>query len=218
MLPKRIILIRHGEADGNVDPKVFRYTPDHAINLTDRGKIQSIQAGEELNNIIPENQNVKIYCSPYERTRRTFDNVTFSLKRKVIKAEFDPRLREREWAGWFGDYLSNPRDRVHNFFYRMQDGESCADVYLRMTSFIDSLEKDVTNSDIDNVIIISHGTAMRVFLMRWFRYDEEEFYTIPNPHNCGMYVLKNKCLLGSMFTQKYELETEIKRVKKGTVL
>ncbi len=45
---KRIILVRHGESEGNVDRSAHRRIADHAISLTDRGKRQAIQAGQAL--------------------------------------------------------------------------------------------------------------------------------------------------------------------------
>ena len=38
--PKRIILIRHAESEGNVDETVYQRKPDHRIELTEKGKQQ----------------------------------------------------------------------------------------------------------------------------------------------------------------------------------
>lgn len=37
MRPNRIILVRHGESEGNLDKYKYRTTPDYALNLTQRG-------------------------------------------------------------------------------------------------------------------------------------------------------------------------------------
>lgn len=211
MLPKRIILLRHGESEGNVDPAVFRSVPDCTIPLTDTGHKQCEDAGKMLNKIIPSDESIHVYCSPYKRTRQTLDGIKKTLKREIKDIKFDPRIREREWAGWFGDYMAAPRDRKFNFFYRMPEGESCADVYNRMMGFIDTLDKDKECGDMDNIVIVSHGTAIRIFLMCWFREDEEYFYTIPNPKNCDMFVL-------TLEDGEYVLTTELKKARKGTVL
>lgn len=211
MAPHRIILLRHGESQGNVDPTVFRYTPDYKVSLTELGRMQSAVAGDMLNNIISDDETIRIYCSPYYRTRETLKNVQTTLKRTVIHTEFDPRIREREWSGWFGDHLAAPKDRAYKYFYRMSGGESCADVYTRITSFIESLRLDFDQMSSDNVLVISHGTAIRLFLQRWFRWDIDEYYTIQNPPNGGIIILERKF-------NEYELITEIKRATKGTVL
>jgi len=41
----RILLVRHGESLGNLDPLIHATTADHAVPLSDRGKEQARQAG-----------------------------------------------------------------------------------------------------------------------------------------------------------------------------
>ena len=66
------------------------------------------------------------------------------------------------------------------------------DVYSRVSSFIGTLFRefgkldDVENS---NVIIITHGLTLRLFLMRWFQYSVEEFESSRNPDNCRIVVM-----------------------------
>ena len=45
MKPKRIILIRHGESQANVDRYLFGQVPDYTIELTDKGHEQAKEAG-----------------------------------------------------------------------------------------------------------------------------------------------------------------------------
>ena len=47
-LPKRIVLIRHGESLGNADPSAYGHTPDWEIPLTLNGIEQSRALGLEL--------------------------------------------------------------------------------------------------------------------------------------------------------------------------
>ena len=39
--PKRLILVRHGESEGNVDPLIYASVADNALHLTDRGWLQA---------------------------------------------------------------------------------------------------------------------------------------------------------------------------------
>ena len=207
MLPKRIILMRHSESEGNVDPVKYRIKPDHDIELTEKGIQQAINIGKDLHNIIPIDESVKVYCSPFTRTRQTLNGILQNSQQCITSVEFDPRIREREWSDWFGDCMSVPRDRSHNFFYRMKGGESCADVYTRITSFIESMEKDFDNNTSENVLILSHGTAIRVFLMRFFRQDEMYFYNTRNPRNGEAFVIEWNDI-------EYKLITDVTRTKK----
>ena len=39
--PKRIILIRHAESVGNIDPTLYSHTPDNKLQITEKGNHQS---------------------------------------------------------------------------------------------------------------------------------------------------------------------------------
>lgn len=43
MKPKRIILIRHGQSEANVDNYLFSSKPDYTIELTDKGRVQAVE-------------------------------------------------------------------------------------------------------------------------------------------------------------------------------
>jgi len=47
-LPKRIIMIRHGESEGNVNHNIYKTVPDNCIELTEKGFEQAKEAGESL--------------------------------------------------------------------------------------------------------------------------------------------------------------------------
>ena len=44
MKPKRIILIRHGESEGNLDKGVYAQKPDYSLLLTELGHRQAQEA------------------------------------------------------------------------------------------------------------------------------------------------------------------------------
>ncbi len=74
MKPKRIILVRHGESEANVERTKYESTPDYALDLTDTGRAQAIRAGEEIRGIIGE-ETIHAYVSPFYRTRQTFEEI-----------------------------------------------------------------------------------------------------------------------------------------------
>ena len=69
--PKRIVLIRHAESEGNVDETMYMRKPDHRIELTEKGKRQAREAGEQLKNLLGPNETLYVYVSPYLRTMQT---------------------------------------------------------------------------------------------------------------------------------------------------
>ena len=69
-MPTRIILVRHGQSEGNVDEAAYEDCPDNKIRLTQKGRAQAFEAGKRLANIIGD-ESMHIFFSPYMRTRET---------------------------------------------------------------------------------------------------------------------------------------------------
>jgi hypothetical protein len=96
--PKRLILIRHGESQGNLDSRIYSSTPDHAIGLTEKGREQAHHCGEELKKLIGINETLICFVSPFRRSRETCQLICESFpKENIIKVREDPRIREQEW-------------------------------------------------------------------------------------------------------------------------
>lgn len=209
MKPKRIILIRHGESEGNVDPSVYGTTPDYALKLTSAGHQQAIDCGKKLKELISK-ESAMFYVSPFWRTRETFENIVSQLDLKELKYREEPRIREQEWGHLRGeterDDVIKDRDAYGTFYFRIPDGESCADVYDRVTTFLDTLHRDFEKPDYpDNAILVIHGMTIRLFLMRWFQWTVEDFEALSNPPNCATVIMNLQN------DGKYALGTELKR-------
>ena len=214
MKPKRIILVRHGESYENIDKSVYRSKPDYAIKLTKDGIDQALNAGKNINDIIGI-EDYCIYYSPYFRTRQTMD---FSVKN--LKGEFcqfkreEPRIREQEYSGGIRDYdridFEKERESFGKFFYRMNGGESAADVFDRVSDFIGTLHRDFEKENYPkNTLIFTHGMSMRVFIMRFLHNTVEQFELWKNPKNGEIYILELQD------NNKYKLVIEIPENKMG---
>lgn len=208
MKPKRIILIRHGESEGNVEKSIYSQKPDYALLLTEKGKEQAVDAGEMLKKIIGEERSM-FYVSPHFRTRMTFEGLAGKLNKQLLLYVEEPRLREQEWGHLRSvdecNRVDKERDEYGTFYYRIPEGESAADVYDRVSDFFGTLYRDFEKPDFpENVVIVSHGMTIRLFLMRWLHWNVEEFEKVKNPDNCQILVMEqNKA-------GKYELKTELK--------
>ena len=79
----RVFLVRHGESEGNVNLDVYKSKPDHALDLTERGKLQARESGEYLKKYFEKHHgskeklghHVRMWVSPYQRTRQTAEEV-----------------------------------------------------------------------------------------------------------------------------------------------
>lgn len=198
MKPKRIILIRHGESVGNVDPSVYKKTPDYALDLTEEGRKQVQNAGREISNIIGATK-VFAYVSPWKRTRLTYQGIVETLKDRVVKTVEEPLLREQDW-GYLADIetlarINKERAEYGQFYYRVPNGESGADVYQRMCSLLTTMHRHFENPSYpDNALLVTHGMTLRVFLCRFFRFPIEYFETIENPFNAEIFVIERDAL------------------------
>jgi broad specificity phosphatase PhoE len=210
MKPSKIFIVRHGQSVGNANKSVYQTVPDYALTLTDKGKQQAIDVGQELQGIIGPEEPIQFYVSPFWRTRQTFLGIKESFTTNDITYYEDPRLREQEWGtnlenkDGLKTKLEEYRDNYGHFYYRFASGESCADVYDRVSDFMGTMFRDFTKPNYpQNVIIVIHGMTMRLFLMRWFHANVEEFESWKNPKNGGYFELE----LGE--DDKYKLITPL---------
>ncbi|PIN17249.1 Phosphoglycerate mutase [Handroanthus impetiginosus] len=199
-LPKRIILVRHGESKGNTDENTYGNLPDHKIPLTAQGIEQAKQTGTLIRELLDNSSNcnwkVSIYVSPYTRTRSTLREMGRAFpKSRVIGVREECRLREQDFGNFQDakkmEQIKEIRSKFGRFFYRFPEGESGADVYDRVSNFLESLWRDIDmkrfphdpKEDELNLVIVSHGLAIRIFLMKWFRWTVEQFEELENPKN-----------------------------------
>lgn len=210
--PQRIVLLRHGESLANLDGTVYERTPDHAIALTPNGVEQARKVGATLRAAFGEGD-VQVYVSPYLRAHQTLR--ALGIDDLITRVSEEPRLREQDWAN-YQDTADIARQRVlrdtyGHFFYRFTDGESGADVYDRVSSFLETLHRQFARDDYpDNALMVTHGLTMRLFCMRWFHWSVEYFESLRNPGNGECRTL----LRGS--DGKYALDTPFEQWRPST--
>ncbi|NBM14144.1 histidine phosphatase family protein [Streptomyces sp. GC420] len=205
--PRRIVLIRHGESEGNADDTVYEREPDHALRLTATGRKQAEEAGVRMRRLFGQ-ERVSAYVSPYRRTHETFHRL--GLDPSLVRVREEPRLREQDWGNWQDRedvrLQKAYRDAYGHFFYRFAQGESGADVYDRVGAFLESLYRSFEKPDHPpNVLIVTHGLTMRLFCMRWFHWTVAEFESLSNPGNADSRTL----MLGD--DGKYRLDRPFER-------
>ncbi|KAK1303996.1 hypothetical protein QJS10_CPB11g00772 [Acorus calamus] len=206
--PRRIILVRHGQSEGNVDEGAYTRIPDPRIGLTQKGWEEAEATGRKIKDMIlgdgADDWKVYFYVSPYKRTLETLRGLGRAFERpRIAGVREEPRLREQDF-GNFQDrekmrHEKSVRLRYGRFFYRFPNGESAADVYDRITGFRETLRADIDigrfqppgeRSPNMNLVIVSHGLTLRVFLMRWYKWTVEQFEGLTNFCNGGMLVMQ----------------------------
>lgn len=206
--PHRIILVRHGQSEGNVDEAAYTRIPDSRIALTNKGWDQAVHCGRRIRSMVEadgeEDWKVYFYVSPYNRTLQTLRGIGLAFERgRIAGVREEPRIREQD----FGNFQDREKMRLEKkvrlrygrFFYRFPDGESAADVYDRVTGFRETLRADIDvgrfqRSDSaainTNLVLVSHGLTLRVFLMRWYKWTVEQFERLHNFPNAGAIIMQ----------------------------
>lgn len=194
------------------------------VQLTDNGHCQALQAGQvlleflshaTLNNVNNKGnpKSIMFLTSPYLRTRQTCNNIIEGIK-NVSGVEYEvreePRMREQDFGNFQPsldemELIWKERAQYGHFFYRIPHGESAADVYDRVASFMESLFRQFRNDDFPNILVlVSHGIWSRVFIMKWFKWSYEEFESLKNVPHCKYLVMKK-----DDETQRYHLKTRL---------
>lgn len=101
--PRRIILVRHGESEGNVDESAYTRIADPRIGLTEKGMKEAEECGRNIKKMIDgdgvEDWSVYFYVSPYKRTRQTLQHLATSFRRpRIAGMREEPRLREQDFG------------------------------------------------------------------------------------------------------------------------
>lgn len=235
-LPSRLIMIRHGQSEGNVDESLYATKPDNAMRLTELGWDMARAAGGALREQLPPGESVHFIVSPYARTVETFHGIASAwsdpeelagveenrgrrlklwytkLMEMGLTWHEDPRIREQD----FGNYqdpevikkAKRERHKFGSFYYRFAHGESASDVFDRVSTFLDSLWRSFASGRAQNYVIVSHGISVRVFLTRYFRYSIDQFHMLANPKNCEMITLAHDGLGRLKLDGRCELELE----------
>lgn len=190
-------IIRHAESAGNVDTSVYLHTPDHKVPLTDKGISQAQEAKKKLEELLSKKSYASIYTwvSPYTRTKQTYEHMyPHHIKTQV---RYDPRIREQEWGSINNthdrDKFVAERKKVGHFFYRFPNGESGADVYDRVSHFLESVFRNPTFVGPPQAnVVFTHGLTGRILAQRLMHVDYEEFERWDNLKNCQILYLSRK--------------------------
>lgn len=182
-----IKIVRHGLSGGNTGEENPLEVGDHNLSLTRTGRKQARGAGTTIGADFI--RDAIAYKSPYKRTRLTFAGILegAGLTEADLKWIYeDPRLREIDHGYNTIDWQEALR-KVHGwFYYRFKGGESPADGFDRICTFLESMMRQIKRKKAKKVLIVTHGLIMRCFVMRFMHLTVEQFESLANPHNCDI--------------------------------
>ena len=177
----RLILVRHGESEGNRD-RTFTRTPE--VPLTETGHRQARAAGELIRRDFAA---ARVVASPFRRAQQTAAAIAAVLG---LDVDTEPDLRERD----FGVYVGRPYDSVladpafdpaRRWEWRPDEGESLTEVYDRVVPAIERVAAQGAGRD---VVVVSHGGVM-LALSAFFARSWEGLSVA---RNCGILVVEHE--------------------------
>lgn len=151
----KLHFVRHGETAGNAERR-FQW-PD--TPLSEQGLAQAAVVAKSLLETTHASQ---LLSSDYRRTMQTAEAIGLRLGLPIVEAE---ALRERNFGIARGQLYADVGEellkRWREPHYRIDQGESWADVYDRVGAFLAALAAAPPAREL---ILVTHGGAMSVAL------------------------------------------------------
>ncbi|MDO5627706.1 MAG: histidine phosphatase family protein [Mobilicoccus sp.] len=176
--PAELVLIRHGESEGNVADRLANEkesgtldidTRDADTPLSSDGRDQAAGVGRLLAGMSEEERPSIVLSSPYRRARETAE-IALAESPLLEKIVIDERLRERDlgifdgytWRGIEEHFADEAKRRAHEgkFYYRPPGGESWTDVAQRVRSVLADIRGEY---DGERVWVFSHQAVIMSF-------------------------------------------------------
>lgn len=186
----KLIVIRHGESEGNISHLIQGVTTKS--NLTDIGREQVSKLAKKLSD-------VKIdlaFVSPLDRAKQTAEIIL--EQHSTTKIELAEQLKEKD----AGEFTGRPGDEMLNAWessglpfgeFQPEGGESWYQVGERVISFVEEIINQYKNTNIV-VLLIGHGSIFTYLLMWADRFDPKESnkekYDYYHPANTAIAIIK----------------------------
>jgi broad specificity phosphatase PhoE len=204
----RILFIRHGQSQGNVDEAQYTIIGDHKIGITDTGWRQAVAAGRFLQGYMM-GSGIKnwplMFVSSYRRTKETLSGVVHGMKGYLTPLEGpdvreEPRLIEKffgatlrlskgigpvEWktASQFWQ-MAHDIFRKDKFTTRNMLGDSRKDTFEAVCAFIEGpMAKAIADGEAE-IVIVSHGAVGQEFIRKMMNLPMDA--DIPDLGNCDI--------------------------------
>ena len=179
-MTSRLVLVRHGESEGNVAATRAERAGAETVGvpwrdadtpLSGTGEEQARALGAHLATLPHGETPEVLWVSPYVRARRTAE-LALEKAGLPLRTVVDERLRDRELGildgltshgvdARFPDEAAR-RDRLGKMYFRPPGGESWADVALRLRSVVADIER---REEGRRVLVVCHDAV--IWLLRY---------------------------------------------------
>jgi len=177
----RLIMVRHGESEGNA---IRRFTTSGEAKITELGRRQAHEAALRIK---LKFQPTLVIASTFARARETGLIIAEELR---IPIEYEAEFRE--WS--LGDLAGQPYESIaddptfdpnRSWVWRAPGGESHEDVLRRVAPVLDRVAGKYPE---DEIVIVSHGGVMRSV----WAHVTGTWENAHVPPNCGIVVIEHE--------------------------
>ncbi len=177
----RLVLIRHGESEGN---RERRFTRTPAVPLTDLGREQVRRSAEW---IAAASAPVRIVSSPFQRA---LDTAAILAEVLALPVDVEDDLRERSYGELAGEPYEVARASANYelaayWEWRPPGGETLLEVASRAGAALDRVARAAPN---DDVVVVSHGAVMHAL----WRHVTGAWPTAKVAPNAGIVVVEHR--------------------------
>lgn len=159
----RLVLVRHGQTFANVDKLLDTRLPGAA--LTDTGHDQARRFGASIVDAPPS----ILVSSPALRAVQTAEHIAEAVGLTSKQREGIHEAQAGEWEGRGDDVAHKGFTEIYGRWHsgdldaRVPGGDSGRSILDRYVPVLDSLRNDyLTNPDSPDVVVVSHGAAIRL--------------------------------------------------------
>ena len=184
---QQVILVRHGQSEGNVAAEAAQRdgleridvpARDPDVELSETGREQAAAVGRWLSELADDDRPGIVWTSPYRRARQTGE-IALETAEMPLDFRVDERLRDRDMgitdmltgAGIRKRYPEEAerREWIGKFYYRPPGGESWADVAGRVRAVL----SDLAQEKHDIALVTAHDVVILLFTYVAEGLDEE---------------------------------------------
>lgn len=153
---RRVVLLRHGQTDHNVDGRMQGHVDS---TLTATGRTQALQAAPELARFKP----ARLFSSDLSRAAATAREIAAATG---LTVEYDARLRETDLGAWGGRSILEIEHETPGAIaawrsdpsWRPPQGETRVEVVARALPLVDELDAEYADDDADiTVMFVAHS-------------------------------------------------------------
>lgn len=177
-LMEKLILIRHGETDKNLNKSLHGADDPETLNENGRSQIEKIAS--RLKDFSPK----RIYTS---KEKRALESAKIISRQLEIPLEEIEGMQERNWGEFTGKpweevkRVLDPMTLEERYDYIPQGGESWRTFETRL---INAIQK-IVDSNTGTVVVVTHGGAIRALMPHLLNVPKEESFKY-DPDNASI--------------------------------